>query len=108
MGGAEVQAGYPVDVIAPRRQHQHGNLAQLPDPLQDLDPVHSGHHDIEHDQVRRAARGGGNRRATVRACRHVVAFFDQVFLQQRRQLDIVVDEEDLVHRTPSVIHAGHP
>lgn len=106
--GAQIETRYPVDVIAPCGQHQDRDLAELPDPLQNLDPVHPRHHDVEHDNIDRIAGRRRNGGAPVRIRDDVISFFDQIFLQKRRQLGIVVDEENLVHSLrPSLIRVSH-
>src|SRR6185369_6660614 len=51
---AELEPDHLVDLVVARRQHQHRRLrAGCPEPAQDLEPVHAGQPDIEHDEVRR-------------------------------------------------------
>ena len=48
--GAAFQSGHPIDLRAARRQHNHGKLLRCfagPQPVQNLQPVHSGQHNIQ-------------------------------------------------------------
>ena len=57
--GSEVQAGHAVGLVAPDGDEDDRNRRLGPDAAQGLEPVHLGHHDVEHDQVHGVARVQG-------------------------------------------------
>jgi hypothetical protein len=53
--GAGPQAAHLVRLLAVRGEHEHGNLTQLADPLQDSPPVHLREPDVQDHDVRALA-----------------------------------------------------
>jgi hypothetical protein len=50
--GADLEPDDLVDVLVACRQHQDRDVLALPDPPADVDAVHVGKHQVEHDQRR--------------------------------------------------------
>ena len=66
--GAKLQPRDPVRVLALRgeQDHRHARpLAVLPQPPHDLQPVHAGEHQVEHDEVGSLLAGATQRARTV-------------------------------------------
>src|SRR5581483_10819548 len=48
--GAEFQADDAVDILAARREHDHGHFAFAAQLTEYLEAIHAGEHDVEHHQ----------------------------------------------------------
>ena len=62
----ELESGDAVLLLAEGGQHHHRHIAAAAQLPADLEPAHAGHHHVQHDEVRRAAR----RTSAARTPRH--------------------------------------
>jgi len=106
---AQLEPYDAVDVVAPRRQQDHRNRRNPPQPPQHFKPVHSREHHVEHHenvfprfrpfQPRRAVRRGLRGKALVL----------QKLPDQFAQFVVVVDDENVVHLSSFLAHLqGRP
>jgi hypothetical protein len=94
--GAELQAGDAVGLLAARGEQddRDARALLLAHPAHDLQPVDPGHHQVEHDEVRPAAREGVERRVAVRDDLGVVAGALEVARDDLADRRLVVDHQD--------------
>ena len=88
--------------VAVSRDHQHGRrVVARDDPVEDLEPVHARHLDVEEDGVDASRVEVRERRLPVRRREHLVALVLEDHPQGVADARIVVDDEDLLcHRVP--------
>src|SRR5579885_1199484 len=95
--GAHLEPDHAIDLGAARRDDQDrqaGELGVGPHLAADLEPRHPGQHQVEHDQVGRAAADTGERRSAVAFFfdREALAF--EVVADELPDLALVLDHED--------------
>src|SRR5689334_14607026 len=93
--GTELQADHLVDLVVARRQDEDGRLrAGRPEPAEDLEPVHAGQPDVEHDEVRRLV--GRELETFLAALRdgHLVALLLEGVLDAAGDGELVLDDQD--------------
>ena len=98
--GAQFEADDAIHVVAPGGQHQHRHLAVGTDAAQGLDAVEARHHHVEHDNGVLPRQRRRDARLAIVANLHREALAPDVLLQHRRQLDVVVHQQNFVHRAP--------
>jgi hypothetical protein len=100
--GAGIQAADTVRYRVTRRQHQdrgaHALAAQL---AGDLDPIHLGQHDVEHDQVVRAALRAGQAAQAVMSHLDTVANIVESALDHTCDAGVVFDQQNVHARDNS-------
>ena len=91
--GADLEADDLVDVLVARGQHQHRQVAGLPDALADLDAVDVGQHQVEDDERRLLRLDELQRLGAARGRADVVAGVLQVRGDERRDRRLVLDDQ---------------
>ena len=97
---AEIQAQDLLRIRVLRGNDDHRDVADLPELLQDVEPVQLRHHDIEEAQGNIPLRHHLKRFLAVAGLRHLVAFIFQIQFQERADLFFVVRDQDSVHVPP--------
>ena len=92
---AELEADHLVDLVVPRREHEDRHLAAgRADPTQDLEAIDARKADIEHDQIRRLARGDLQPLFAGARDPDVVALLLERVLDAARDRIFVLDDQD--------------
>ena len=92
--GAELEAEDLVDLLGLGGEHDDRDGVAGADPPADLQPVHPGHHHVEHDEVEVALVEARQRLTAVGGGRHLVAVLAQREAQQRLDRLLVVGQQD--------------
>ena len=84
-------------LVGASRQHQHVHIGFVAQPLEHLDAIQAGQHDVQNDQVgpkgaRRLERG-----QAIASCLNGVALFFQVSLNCFDDALLVVDDQNFCH-----------
>ena len=104
--GAELhRADRAVDRRVPRDDDDLGGRRILPHRAQHLEAVHRGHQDVEERDVEALRAQRVERRAAIRALRHVAAALDEELREHGAQMRLVLrhehfDPRGLVHAAP--------
>ena len=91
---AGVQAGDPVGLGRPGRQHDHRDLALPPHQSEHLEAVQPGHHHVEEQQVVPAVEGAGQAPAAVVHGLQANVTAGEKLLQQLAQFHVVIHEQN--------------
>ena len=97
---AGAQAANLVQLFGPGGEHDHRNLAQLADPLQDAPAVQARHLHVEDDEIRLLGVKPLQPLVAVGGFDHVVAGALEQLLHQSADVGFVVDDEDAAHLEP--------
>ncbi len=93
--GAQFQPHDAVHVFAARGQHEHRHLALLAKPLENLETVNAGEHDIEHHQVDSGLQGFLQPAIAFVRRLHREALAAQEFAEQGSEFGVVIDQQDV-------------
>ena len=91
--GAELEADDAVHVVAPRREHQHGDPGRGPDGAEHVEAVESGQHHVQHGEVVAAGRQALHGAGAVRLAVEDEALPGEILAEQLAQLGVVVDQQ---------------
>ena len=80
--GSGPEAPHLVDLAAAGGEQNDGDVAQIAEPVESLEPVELGHREVEDDEVGRALIEGAERRTSVSRCRDVIACAAQQLFEQ--------------------------
>jgi len=98
------QPDNPVDLLPPRRQHEHVGVGERPQPPAHLDPIDAGEHEIQDDDVRVDAVGLLEAGLAVAHHPDVEPLTGQVGVQEVGDRGIVLHHQDLA---PGVRRLAH-
>ena len=90
---AGLQPAHFLQLLPARGQHEHGHIAQIPDPLERGPPVQLGHHHVEHDDIRWGLVQRAQPCATVGCLLHLVAFALEQLANQAANVVLIVDHQ---------------
>ena len=104
-----VPRSHPGRHVPDPAQHDDGWRARHAlDCVEDLEPVHPGHDQIQHHERRPGRRKKVDSSRPVRGLRHVVSLSDQRTCQERPQARFVVHNKDRTHTSPRARGASSP
>src|SRR5262249_31337779 len=95
--GAKVETDQAVDLLDPRGDHYDRNGAERAQLAADLQAVAPGEHQVEQDKVRRMLAAPLDHLQAVRDAMRFKPLGAKVIGLERRQLGLVLDDEDLLH-----------
>ena len=96
--GARVEADDEVDLVGAGGEHEDGEVGHLePDPAADLEAVHAGQAEVEHQQVHAARADVLQRDQAVVGHRHLVALALQRPRERLGDGGVVLGEQDRCH-----------
>src|SRR5262245_10624827 len=97
---SQLEADDTVGLRTARRQKNHRDVRQLlmvANPLANVETVGIRKHDVEQNQVRSEGAAQVDGALAGLRARHLEAFFFQIVLQQRVEIRIVFDKDNLLH-----------
>ena len=92
--GAHAQAQHLVQFVVLGGEEDHRHVAVLPQPAEQLQPVHARHLDVENGKVDRLSRQAGERFGAVGVGEHAESLRFQSHRDRGEDIAIVVDESD--------------
>ena len=101
--GAGAQAAHLVRLLAVRGEHEHGNLAQLADPLKDGPPVHLREPDVQDHDVRALAVKRAQALPAVSRRRHREPVPAQRGAHAERDVRVVLDQQHPVRHCAAAV-----
>ena len=99
--GAGAQAAHLVELLRTGREHQHRDVAQLPDPLECLPAVQAWHRHVEKHEVGLLGVEDPQPLVAVGRLDHAVAGPLEQLAHEAADVRIVVDDEDAAHARPT-------
>ena len=98
--GAELEAGDAVGLFVARRQHDDREARAGPHAPADLEPVHAGQPEVQHDQADRMAREFGKRLLAGAHGDDAVAVALQCDAHDVADVDLIFDDQHRAHSIP--------
>jgi hypothetical protein len=92
--GAELQTQNTIQVLRPRRQHDHGNSGVLAKRLKNLYSAHFRHHDIQYHCIDGILTRFSQCFGSIMSLANIETFLTEILSQQLAQLDVIICDQN--------------